>query len=42
MEELPKAPFPPHHQLLKVRVDNGTGHLNLCPETVVRNTEIPI
>ena len=40
MKELPKAPFPPFHQLLKVRVDNGTGILDLMPETVVRDIEI--
>ena len=40
IEELPKAPFGDHHRLLKVRVDNGTGNIDLCPETVVRDTEV--
>ena len=35
---------PPHpregFRLLKVRVDNGTGMLDLCPETVVRDSEV--
>ena len=40
IKELPKAPFGEHHRLLLVRVDNGTGHLDLMPETCVRDTEI--
>ncbi len=40
MDILPSAPFGDHHRLMRVRVDNGTGHLDLCPETVVRDTEI--
>lgn len=40
VEELPKAPFGDHHRLLKVRVDNGTGDIELMPETVVRDTEV--
>ncbi len=24
------------HRVLVVRVDNGTGHLDLCPETAIR------
>ena len=40
IQELPKAPFGDHHRLLKVRVDNGTGYVDMCPETVVRDTEI--
>lgn len=35
-----KAPFGDGHRLMKVRVDNGTGHLDLMPETVVRDTEV--
>lgn len=28
------------YKLIVVRVDNGTGNPELCPETIVRNTEI--
>ncbi len=35
-----KAPFGDGHRLMKCRVDNGTGHMDLMPETVVRDTEI--
>lgn len=40
IQELPKAPFGNNHRLLKVRVDNGTGYIDLCPETVVRDIEV--
>lgn len=39
--EGPKAPFGDGHKVLVVRVDNGTGHLDLMPETAIRNTEVP-
>lgn len=35
-----KAPFGEGHKLLKVRVDNGTGMLDLMPETIVRDKEV--
>lgn len=28
------------YKLLVVRVDNGTGHTNLCPETCVKDTDL--
>lgn len=36
----PKAPFGDNHQLLKVRIDNGTEDLSFMPEAIVRDTEI--
>jgi hypothetical protein len=28
------------YKLLLVRVDNGTGHLDLCPETCIKDTDL--
>jgi hypothetical protein len=28
------------YKLLVVRVDNGTGHLDLCPETCIKDTDL--
>lgn len=39
MKEAPKHPVE-GYKVLVVRVDNGTGDLKLCPETVVRDCEI--
>lgn len=38
-DSAPKHPIE-GYQLLVARVDNGTGHLDLCPETCFRDTEI--
>lgn len=38
-ESLPQHPKL-GHKLIVVRVDNGTGDPELCPETCVRNTDI--
>ena len=40
IKEGPVAPFGNHQRLLLVRVDNGTGDLELMPETVVRDKDI--
>lgn len=28
------------YKLLVVRIDNGTGHLDLCPETCIKDTDL--
>lgn len=38
-ESLPKSPIL-GHKLIVVRVDNGTGDPELCPETCIYNTDI--
>ena len=40
--EGPVAPFGNHHRVLVVRVDNGTGHLDLMPETILRNKDVGV
>ncbi len=40
MKEGPRKPFGDHSKILVVRVDNGTGHLDLMPETAVNEVEI--
>lgn len=39
-DSLPKAPFGDNHQILVVRIDNGTGDLKLMPEAFVRDKDI--
>jgi hypothetical protein len=39
MKEGPKHPTE-GYKLLVVRVDNGTGHWDLCPETCIRSSEV--
>ena len=40
IKEGPNALFGEHHKLLVVRIDNGIGHLDLMPETVIRDTDV--